>query len=228
MFPVMKKAGQVAGANVLLRNASVDDAEFILALRLDPHKRRYLSPTSASLDDQISWLRHYETDATQAYFVVCDRNLERLGCVRMYDPFEASYCWGSWLMRDGVSPVIALESVLLVYAYGRHLGFRFARFAVRKDNVRVWRFHERTFSADRVRETDLDYHFVLIEEKIEASLRKFSRLITHPLAVSASPGPGTGVTGSDAGAFDGSSTPISGWAGAAFLLLSALATLGFE
>jgi hypothetical protein len=183
MYPSIKKAKLIHGANILLRDASVEDAEFILSLRLDPQKSKHLSATSSKLDDQISWLRAYETKDNQSYFVICDKSMNRLGCVRIYDPIEFSYCWGSWLMIGGLSPLISIESALLVYAYGKYLGFKDARIDVRKENKYVWNFHEKFFSAERVGESEIDYFYVVKQDVIDGSVKKFSKLITNPLRV---------------------------------------------
>ena len=183
MHPNIKKATKIIGANVLLTDATVDDAEFILSLRLDPEKKKHLSTTSTSLEDQVNWLRSYKSKSDQAYFIIRDNSMNRLGCVRIYDPIEYSYCWGSWLMVSGLSPLISIESALLVYTYGQHLGFKEARIDVRKENTHVWKFHEKLFSAQRVSETDTDYFYVVKEEFINATLMKFSNLITKPLDV---------------------------------------------
>ena len=183
MAPVLRKAKTVSGRNLVLRNATVEDATFILSLRLDPDKARHLAPTSPRLQDQIAWLRAYEAATDQAYFVVCDRRGEAIGCVRLYDPLGDSYCWGSWLMVSGLSPLVAIEANLLVYAYGRSLGFGQVRLDVRRGNAAVWKFHERFAGAVRVRETELDYFYVVPGPRIEALLAKYRHLLTHPLAV---------------------------------------------
>ncbi|MDH3314515.1 MAG: GNAT family N-acetyltransferase [Gammaproteobacteria bacterium] len=166
-----------------MRDALVEDAEFILSLRLDPSKSKYLSGTSAQLEDQVNWLRSYAEDDKQAYFIVCDKASNELGCVRMYDPSESSYCWGSWIMISGLSPHLLIEAPLLIYAYGKWLGFDQARFSVRKGNTHVWKFHENVFAAERIRETQMDYCYVLEREKIDAGLKKYAQLITNPLIV---------------------------------------------
>lgn len=48
-------------------------------------------------------------------------------------------------MIGGLSPLISIESALLVYAYGKYLGFKEARIDVRKENNHVWNFHEKFF-----------------------------------------------------------------------------------
>jgi len=181
--PVLHKARSVTGASLMLRNATIDDAAFILSLRLDPAKNRYLAQTSPRLDDQINWLRRYESRHDQAYFVICDEASTPLGCVRLYEPSGRSYRWGSWLMLSGLSPLVSIESNLLVYAYGQWLGFNEARFDVRRSNRSVWKFHERFSGATRVHETELDYFYVMGERQIDLLLAKYEHLVTRPLRV---------------------------------------------
>jgi len=78
---------------------------------------------------------------------------------------------------------VAIESSLLVYAYARWLGFEEARFDVRRANAPVWKFHEKFSGAERVRETELDYFYVLRKEQIDNLLRKYRHMLTDPLAV---------------------------------------------
>ena len=183
MAPVLRKAKTVTGASLVLRNAAVDDAEFILSLRLDPVKKRHLAATSPRLEDQVQWLRSYQSATDQAYFVICDRKGTAIGCVRLYEPVGHSYCWGSWLMVSGLSPLASIEANLLVYAYGRWLGFREARLDVRRDNEAVWKFHEKFAGATRVRESELDYFYVVDDRQIETLLNKYRHLVTDPLDV---------------------------------------------
>ncbi|MEO8155397.1 MAG: GNAT family N-acetyltransferase [Rhizobacter sp.] len=175
----------MSGANVVLRDATADDAEFILSLRLNPAKNQHMSATSPRLNDQVLWLQGYAKKTDQAYFIVCDKEGKRLGCVRLYDAEGGSYAWGSWLMVDGLSPLVSVETVLLVYAYGRHLGFKEARIDVRKDNKYVRNFHEKFFGAEMVSEAGIECCYVMREESIAKSLGRFSNLVTTPLAVAA-------------------------------------------
>lgn len=183
MIPKIIKANRIHGANIYLREIIESDAKFILDLRLDSVKNKYLSEISGRLEDQINWIREYKIDQNQAYFIACDKRGNKLGCVRMYDPIGSSYCWGSWLMISDLSPVISIESALLIYAYGKYLGFKEARMDVRKDNQFVWRFHEKFASAELVSETDLDRYYVVNSSSINSMLIKYSNLITVPLNV---------------------------------------------
>ncbi len=121
MPAAIRKASSVAGAHTLLRDAEVGDAGFIHALRTDAQKSRFLSDTPADVALQADWLRRYQTRTGEAYFIICDKAMQRLGCVRLYDAEGDSYSWGSWLMVSGLAPLVSIESVMLVYAYGKYL-----------------------------------------------------------------------------------------------------------
>jgi hypothetical protein len=181
--PQIRKVHKIHGRQLVLRNATVEDAEFILALRTDMHKARHLSATSASLQDQIDWLRRYADATDQAYFIIESPDGTRQGTVRLYDAQGESFCWGSWILRDGAPSGAAVESTLLVYRYAIEvLGFSAAHFDVRRANEGVWSFHER-FGAVRVRSTELDYEYTLSLEAIQASLRRYVRFLPEPIRV---------------------------------------------
>ena len=154
--PSFIKPQKVIGNNVVFRNANKEDAAFVLELRLDPVKGRHLSKTSNDLNDQIAWLEKYEKDDSQIYFIIESRGGERFGTIRLYDKKDDSFCWGSWILKEGRPSGFALESALMVYHFALGLGFTKSHFDVRKGNDSVWKFHER-FGAQRVEETDEDY-----------------------------------------------------------------------
>lgn len=182
-MPMLKKARRIEGKNIFLRDVTEDDAAFIFNLRSDPVKRQFISAGAQTVEDQAQWLRGYAGRTDQAYFIICDKNGERLGCLRMYDADERSYCWGSWLMVSGLSPLVSMESVLLLYAYGKLLGFTDVRVDARKDNTYVWRFHEKFSAAVLVEETDLDRFYEVKGEVIDALLAKYAHLVPQPLDV---------------------------------------------
>ena len=177
--PQIKKTERIWGAHITLRNVDEDDAAFIFGLRTDPIKGRYLSDTPGSVDDQIDWILRYLSGDGQAYFIICDQSDQRLGCVRMYNASDSSYEWGSWLLSDGVSPIAALESVLLIYAYGKNLGFTEARIEVRQDNRSVWLFHEKVAGATLIGQTEGDRFYLMSGSAIDLLLEKFRHLISE-------------------------------------------------
>ena len=180
---VITKAKRVVGKNLYLRDICEDDAQFVFDLRTDPVKSRHLSATSGRVEDQVNWICSYKDKKDQAYFIVCDKESKRLGCIRMYDPIDNSYCWGSWLMLDGLGPLVAIESALLVYSYGVFLDFTEARIDVRQRNESVWKFHEKFSGAELINEDDLDRFYIVKAEKISRMLAKYGEFLTSPLVV---------------------------------------------
>ena len=181
--PEVRKAKRLQGKTLTLRNAEVSDAGFILQLRTDARKGMHLSATSAVLEDQQAWLRRYEHTVGDAYFIIEDATGGAAGTVRLYDARGDSFCWGSWIVKDGAAASVAIESALMVYAYALDtLGFDRAHFDVRRDNERVWSFHER-FGAVRVAENDADIEYTISNEAIRASMRRFRQYLPSPLIV---------------------------------------------
>jgi RimJ/RimL family protein N-acetyltransferase len=167
----------------VFRDANNNDAAFILTLRTDSRKSQHLSNTSPKLDLQIAWLEAYAGKSDQAYFIIENLEREPLGTVRLYDPRDNSFCWGSWILKDGAPQSAAIESALMVYAYAiNHLGFSQTHFDVRKGNEKVWRFHER-FGAERTGETEQDYLYRIVQGKIIFALKRYKKFLPEPLII---------------------------------------------
>jgi RimJ/RimL family protein N-acetyltransferase len=167
----------VRGKNILLRAATPDDAEFVFALRTNDAKVRFLNPVQGTVEDQRAWLVRCHADPRQVYFVICTHAGERLGLVRIYDPQGDSFCWGSWLIKDGAPSSTGIESALLLYRHALYaLGFERSHFDVRIGNDGVIRFHE-GFGAREVRRDATDVYFTIDRAAIEASLHKYRRYL---------------------------------------------------
>lgn len=181
-WPKIQKANRVIGKTLTLRNADVKDAKFILSLRTNDDKSRYLSATSSDINVQIAWLESYAVSCDQAYFIIESKG-EAIGTVRLYDARQSSFCWGSWILKDGSPSHAAVESALIVYAYAiDHLGFRSAHFDVRKNNDRVCKFHER-FRAHITATTELDYFYSLDLQSIKEARIRYARFLPDGVIV---------------------------------------------
>jgi EPS-associated MarR family transcriptional regulator len=181
--PRIYKAKKVVGNRLVFRNATTSDADFIFNLRTDDQKSLYLSPILKSLEKQKEWLNDYENVQDQAYFIIESLSGELLGTLRLYDPKETSFCWGSWILIHGAPYSASIESALMVYSYALdHLGFLCAHFNVRKGNERVWQFHER-FGAHRVSESEIDYFYKINTEKIHAAFTKYKKYLPEKVIV---------------------------------------------
>lgn len=175
-FPKILKAQKIVGKKLILRNVCLEDAQFILDLRVDPSKSKFLNQTSSQIEDQSEWIRRYENSNDQAYFVIENAG-EKIGTLRFYDPREYSFCWGSWILKSNSPWDAAIESALMAYAYAIDvLDFKNAHFDVRKENVAVWKFHE-SFGANRVRASEADFYYTLDYKSIEASRQQYKNFL---------------------------------------------------
>lgn len=178
----LRKAVRVVGKTLAFRDATVADAAFILSLRTDTEKSRYLSAVSNELGDQKTWLTRYAQADNQAYFII-EHQGESIGTVRLYDPQGDSFCWGSWILANTRPRQAAIESALMVYAYAiDHLGFQAAHFDVRKGNERVIKFHER-FGAIQTDETEQDYLFKIDHPAIQAARARYTEFLAAGVTV---------------------------------------------
>lgn len=182
MHPILKKPKKIIGNKLIFRNASEDDAEFIFDLRTDKEKSKYLSATSNLLSDQLNWLRKYKFLSDQVYFVIEDKNEQKVGTVRIYDVIDSSFCWGSWILKSGVSSSFAIESALITYYFALSLGFDSAHFNVRRSNSSVCKFHE-NFGAKLVAEDSENFTYKISLDAIESSLRKFKRYLPNDCVI---------------------------------------------
>lgn len=149
----------VRGKNIEFREVSISDAEFIIQLRTDPERGKYLSPTSNEIDRQRGYIADYLKNQHEYYFIITDRKQQPLGTIRIYDMREDSFCWGSWILSKDAPKSAAVESAILIYDFAFFsLHYPRCHFDVRKDNQRVVDFHRR-FGARITREDDLNYYF---------------------------------------------------------------------
>ncbi|MFT4693839.1 MAG: RimJ/RimL family protein N-acetyltransferase [Francisella sp.] len=170
----------IYGKNINLRTVEEKDAEFILDLRQNENKNKYLSKTSVSIESQIAWIESYkekEKNKKEFYFVIESKSQDKLGLVRIYDLKGNSFCWGSWIIKEDAPKTTAIESALQIYEFGFYkLGFIKSHFDVRKDNHRVIVFHKR-FGAKIIEETEIDVFFDYNIKDYEVIRDKYKRYL---------------------------------------------------
>lgn len=168
----------ISGENINLRDIKVEDAAFVLSLRTDERKSKFLHKTDADIKKQEAYIKRYYTLPEEFYFIIEDKSHRPLGTVRIYDVIDhTDFCWGSWLIVDDAEKSTAIESALLIYEYAfSKLGYTKTHFDVRKGNVRVQKFHE-FCGAKRVGETDLDILYAYTKEDYEKILPKLKKII---------------------------------------------------
>lgn len=163
-----------------LRLATATDSEFILGLRLDPARKSHISATSVSLSDQLKWMSAYEARfkaGLEAYFIIQHEGND-VGTARLYDyrPAADSFCWGSWIIKPGVSERAAFATPLIVYDLGFDcLGFEAAHFDIRQENASVWKFEE-MMGAELINEDELNRMYSYSKSKYPAARARLLRL----------------------------------------------------
>lgn len=137
---------RIEGEFCTLRLVEMEDASFILNLRTDQKKSKFLNKTNINLDQQISWMKEYkkrEALDKEYYFIIEDNLNNKVGTYRLYNINNEQATPGSWIIIDGVELSVTIESVLLMYDFiFNRLNFKKINFDVMKGNKRVVRFHE--------------------------------------------------------------------------------------
>ncbi len=166
---------ELISKTIKMRPANVEDAEFILSLRLDQKYNNYISKVKDDIKFQKNWLLDYkdrEREGKEYYFIIERNDGTRCGTVRLYDFVNESFCWGSWILNEDKTRFSAIESAFLVYRFGfDDLGFSKSHFDVRKDNKRVISFHEK-MGAVKVGETEDSYLFEISKEAVDKQRQK--------------------------------------------------------
>lgn len=154
----------ICGKTISMREVTVDDAEFILKLRTDPEKNKYLSPTTGDVESQRKYISTHLKSETDYYFVITDMGQRPVGTVRIYDIRNDSFCWGSWILSNDAPRYAALETALLIYDFAFFfLHYSKSHFEVRKENEKVIFFHKR-LGAQIVSEDEQNFYFEYTKE----------------------------------------------------------------
>lgn len=159
------------GKYVNLREVTVDDADFILSLRCNENKSRFLHKTEYNLENQVAYIKNYFEIPDEWYFIIENKKGERIGTYRIYNVQGDSFCIGSWLMIDGVSPAESFESDWILRMYGFDvLRFKRIHFDVRKGNKKVIAYHKMV-GARITGETELDWLWEITREEYVAKAK---------------------------------------------------------
>ena len=161
------------GKFVRLRDVEVDDAQFILMLRCDEEKAKFLHKTENNIKQQEDYLKNYKKKANEWYFIIENLQGKPIGTYRIYDVNDDSFCIGSWLMISGSSPQEALESDFLLRKFGFEVtNLTKIRFNVHKNNKKVVRFHK-CLGAQITGENDEEYYFECTKDDYMKEIIKF-------------------------------------------------------
>jgi RimJ/RimL family protein N-acetyltransferase len=99
-----------------LRPITMEDAEFIIQLRGDLERSRFLHPITLSVEAQRAYLEEYLEREGDYYFAVerhRDNSREGLAAIYNVDMQKRSAEWGRWILRPG--SLASVESALRIY-----------------------------------------------------------------------------------------------------------------
>ncbi len=140
----MKHDVTVVGPAFRLRPITLEDSAFIVSLRCDPERSRFLGKTSPDIRAQEHWLENYSQREGDYYFIV--ENLSGLpeGALALYDVAVTdkgkSGEWGRWILKRG--SMAAVESALLLYhAAFEHIRLDWIYCRTVRENAHVASFH---------------------------------------------------------------------------------------
>lgn len=181
--PRIVRPNLIVGTRIAARSICLEDANFVVSLRLDSGRGQFLTNIDRSVEAQRRWLQGYLQDENQAYFVIHDvETCSPVGLVRMYGPRGNFFSWGSWIFLPGCDSFLAFESAMLIYQYAFLLGFEAAYFDVRRSNISVRRFHEK-LGAVEVSSDRRDVFYEFLGPDIQAAFCKYSRFSPSRLKI---------------------------------------------
>jgi RimJ/RimL family protein N-acetyltransferase len=142
----------IEGSAFRLRPVRLEDAGFIVELRSDPERGRYLHRGATDAPAQEQWLRTYFKTPGDFYFIVENRSTgaaEGTAGIYNLNASRRDAEWGRWIMRRG--SLAALESACLIYRLAFEnldLACLYCRTIV--ENASALAFHD-SFGVERVR-----------------------------------------------------------------------------
>lgn len=176
------------GRSVSFRLAERSDAEYILALRLNPDLNRHISPTDPSVEKQRRWLAAYKkreaAGEEYCHIIVNNDNDTSCGVVRMYDFEGKTFEWGSFILGENKTPTAAVETALFIYNIAFDLlKFDISLFTVHKENTRTISFHKKLGArivGERKTQISAEHLFVFDKNNWLLVRQKFKKFMPPP------------------------------------------------
>ena len=170
----MRHSITLEGPAYRLRPVTLDDAAFIVELRSDPVRSRYLHRIPGGVAAQRRWLEDYFTRPGDYYFIIENRATgQREGAAGIYnvDPLAGDAEWGRWIIRPG--SLAAVESACLIYRVGFEI-LKLESIYCRTiaENFSAVAFHD-SFGVQR--EHILEQYFELDGRKLDAVQGRLTR-----------------------------------------------------
>ena len=175
----------IIGKNINFRLVEIEDAEFIINLRLK--KGEFLSATNPNLIEQENWIKSYkkrEESGEEYYFIIENKNGLRAGTIRLYDiDFKTkTFTFGSFIVdreSESIHKLSALEAINLLFEFAfEKLSLNNCFFDCRKNNRKANDFYIR-FGAKIIKEDALDYFFSFSFDDYQISKIKYKKFLIN-------------------------------------------------
>ena len=165
-----------------LRLARPSDAPFILALRLNETRNKFLSPVADDVAAQARWLEGYverEAAGLERYYIILDKDDRDIGTIRLHDYRGDSFCQGSWVVVPDAPNYHAIETIVSIDEIGfGQLGFKRTHFEVMHVNDRVVAFHT-FFGARKTTSNDEFQQFEMTLQEYLAVRKRYVRFLVN-------------------------------------------------
>ena len=154
---------------LFLKYVNEDDADFILKLRTDKNKSKFISLSSSDVKEQKKWIRSYkerEKAGLEYYFIAYDENKEAFATYRLYNKTDQMIEIGSFITKQNyLNPINAIKLDILMKEFVfETLNYDMLNFEVRKMNVSVVKYHNQ-YKPLIDREDDMNYYFIQNKKK---------------------------------------------------------------
>ena len=159
------------------------DADFIVKLRTEKSKARFISITDSDVENQKEWIREYkkrEKKDEEFYFIAIDEQSVDFATYRLYNRNNKSIEIGSFIsipFYQNAINVIKLDIIMKAYVF-EELGFANLNYEVRKLNKSVINYHNK-FNPILIKEDQLNYYYVLEKDSFLKNKKKFEKLFAE-------------------------------------------------
>lgn len=138
----MVYSGTILGRYVSLRAVDKEDALFILKIRLDEKKKKFIHDTPNDQNLQEKWIEAQRRRENDYYFLILDKEGKPLGTISLYEISGASGELGRWVSYGNAYENLESAMLLHDFAYEK-IGLKEVHTTTMIQNEKVKKFWTR-------------------------------------------------------------------------------------
>lgn len=171
----------IEGRYVDLRSCTEDDAEFTRDIRKDPEFVKFLPAIDNTVEQQKAWIRKQREKDGDYFFVVWDKEGNRIGTISIYD-VHGDHAESGRLAIKGENAFQGIEAQILSFrfAFGT-LGLECIDGFIFADNERAIRFNKQFGGRHYPPETDEDGRVIIKIENWREDFEKVDKKLSSIL-----------------------------------------------